>query len=165
MQRWFELHSADSRVVGSLGFEKAFGTSARADCADVAWTFKRVGFLNARVTIRRLGSQADVAVYHPKVFGGGLLQTSEGRISYWRQMNFWATEWSFTDTNGVPLVIFKPGAESQSLSNLFKSQSSVELALDEKDPTELALLVLLGWYLMVMSQEDAASAGAVAATM
>jgi hypothetical protein len=52
-RRGFELHRADEQNIGSLRFEKAFGASARGDSPHGSWTFKRVGFLNPRVTVRR----------------------------------------------------------------------------------------------------------------
>ena len=166
MHRSFELHSQDGKNVGSLRFEKALGTSARGDSLHGAWTFKRVGFLSTRVTVRKDGSDDDIAVFHPKTLGGGFVQAF-GRTLEWKQANFWGTQWSFLESDDTPLVLFKPGAETEGISNLFKTQSIVELTTKPKDPAELSLLILLGWYLIVMTKEDSSGADValLAATM
>jgi hypothetical protein len=70
----------------------------------------------------------------------------------------------FTASDGTPLVALKEGSEKGKLSDIFKLQSMVEIRPAARDLAELPLLTLLGWYLMVLRQEDtAAAAGAVAA--
>ena len=71
---------ADGKALASLRWEKALGSLARAEAADGRWTFKRVGFLRPRVTVRAEGSVADVAMLEP---GTGILQFSDGHTYHW----------------------------------------------------------------------------------
>ncbi len=87
LERWFELRAEDD-LVGSLRFETAFGTRATAQTADASWTFKRVGFLNPRVTVREAGAELDVAIYQPKFWGDGWLAFPDGRVFHWKSTNF-----------------------------------------------------------------------------
>jgi hypothetical protein len=158
-ERWFELRAGDS-LYATLRFEKAFGTLATAESADGVWTFKRVGFLNPRVTVRKVGAEANLAIYQPKFWGDGLLEFPDGRVFHWRSTNFWGTQWGFADWDGNSLFALKPGVDKPKLSDLFKTQALVEVEAQGHALAELPLLVLLGWYLMILHQDDAAAATA-----
>ena len=160
-ERWFELRSGD-HVVATLGWKTSCGTLAGAESADGHWTFKRVGFLNPRVTVRDAGSEIDLAIFWPNWLGDGRLEFAGGDVFRWQSTNFWATNWCFTDSGGTPLVAFKPGAEEAKLSDMFKQQAMVEVRPEGRAVPELPLLVLVGWYLMILRQDDTAAAGAAA---
>ncbi|KPL23063.1 MAG: hypothetical protein AMJ93_05565 [Anaerolineae bacterium SM23_84] len=159
--RWFELRAGDD-LIATLGWHTSCGSLAAAESADGRWTFKRVGFLNPRVTIREAGSELDLAVFWPRWLGDGSLEFAYRRTFRWQATDFWGTHWCFTDADGTPLVAFKPGAEKARLSDLFKNQAMVEIHPQGRDARELPILVLLGWYLMILRQEDAAAAAAAA---
>ena len=164
-ERKFELRDGN-RLLGAVSFVKSFGSLAEASMAAGDWTFKRVGFLRPRVTVRRRAQEMDLAVYQPTGWrGDGELQIAGGRIYAWKPANFWATRYDFVDTAGNALVAFKPGAEESKWSNIFKFQALVEVHASASRLEELPLLVSLGWYLMILHHEDASSAGAVVATM
>ncbi len=74
---------------------------ATAETADGTWTFKRVGFLNPRVTIRAAGSPDNLAVYQPKFWGDGTVTFADGAAFRWQPTNFWATEWAFTGASDL----------------------------------------------------------------
>lgn len=158
--RHFELRAEDE-IVATLGFETLCGSLARAQSADESWTFKRIGFFNPRVTVRKAGEEANLAVYTPRWTGReGTLEFSNGRVYRWVQANFWATRYQISDEAGNPLISFRSGAGKSKLSDLFKTQARVEIDLRGRALPELPLLVLLGWYLIVLQQEDAAAAAA-----
>jgi hypothetical protein len=161
--RWFELRTRDAEVVAALRFEQTLGTLATAESAEGRWTFKRVGFLNVRVTVREVGSQTNLAVYEPKLWGDGVLRFPDGRTYEWKAMNFWGTQWCFADAQGQVVFAFKPERDRPKLSELFKTQADVEVGPAGQGLAELALLVLLGWYLVILQQDDAAAAAAAAA--
>ena len=161
-ERWFELRAGD-QVVATLGWETSCGTLARGTTADGSWTFKRVGFLNPRVTVRQSRSEVDLAVFWPRWLGDGTLEFAYGKAYRWQSTNFWASDWMFTATDGTPLVAFKEGSREGGLSNLFKMQSLVEIHPQARDLAELPLLILLGWYLMILRQDDAAAGAAAVA--
>lgn len=154
-ERQFELRTED-RLFGNLRFEKALGTLATGSSAAGRWTFKRVGFLNPRVTIREAGANDDLGVYWPKHWSGGWLEFVKGGKFHWKATNFWGTEWGFCDVQDRLLFVLKPGVEKAKLSDLLKTQAVVEIAPQSHAHAALPLLLLLGWYLMILHQEDTA---------
>jgi len=165
LQRTFELREG-KRLLGTLSFLKSTGSLAEASMESGDWTFKRVGFLRPRVTVRCRGQETDLAVYHPNGWGSeGDLQLAADRIYAWKPANFWATKYNFVDGAGKTIVAFKPGAEENKWSDLFKFQALVEIDPSASRLEELPLLASLGWYLMILQHEDATSAGAVVAAM
>jgi len=161
LEHYFELQAGPAQLA-TLAFHSAWGTLATAETADGTWTFKRVGFLNPRVTVRAAGSPDNLAVYQPKFWGDGTLTFADGATFRWQPTNFWATEWAFTGTGDTPLVRFKSGAEKSKLSDILKTQALMELEPDESIRPYVPLLVALGMYLIILHQQDAA--GVVAAT-
>jgi hypothetical protein len=159
LERRFELRAEDD-LVATLRFETAFGTLATAQAAGASWTFKRVGFLNPRVTVREAGTELDLAIYQPKFWGDGWLVFPGGRVFHWKSTNFWGTQWGFADSYEDLLFALKPGVDKPKLSNLFKTQALVEVESQAYALPELSLLVLLGWYLVILHQDDVAAASA-----
>ncbi len=159
--RYFELRAGDD-VLATLRFETLCGSLARAESADGSWTFKRAGFFKPRVTVRKAGEEVNSAVYTPRWTGReGVLEFAGGRVFNWTQTDFWATRYQISDVAENPLVSFESGLDQSRLTDLFKTQARVAIDLRGRALPELPLLVLLGWYLIVLQKEDAA---AVAAT-
>jgi hypothetical protein len=161
-ERWFELRAGD-QVVATLGWETSCGTLARGTTADGSWTFKRVGFLNPRITVRQSGFEVDMAVFWPRWMGDGTLESASGAAFRWQSTNFWGTDWMLTASDGTPLLTLKEGSKEGRLSDMFKTQSLVEIHHEAGDVLELSVLVLIGWYLMILRQDDAAAGAAAAA--
>jgi len=162
LDRWFELRT-EHDLVATLGWETSCGTLARAVTEDESWTFKRMGFLNPRVTVRESGSEINLATFYPRWLGDGTLEFGHGRTFRWQSTNFWATNWMFTDASGTPLVTFEAGSPESRLSDIFKTQAQVEIDPEAIRAEETTLLVLVGWYLMILRRDDTA-AGAAAAS-
>jgi hypothetical protein len=161
-ERWFELRAGD-HVVATLGWETSCGTLARGNTTLGSWTFKRVGFLNPRVTVRQARSEVDIAVFWPRWLGDGTLEFASGSLFRWQSTNFWGTDWMFAANDGTPLLTLKEGSREGRLSDLFKTQSLIEIHPEAGAVPELSLLILIGWYLMILRQDDAAGAAAAAA--
>jgi hypothetical protein len=162
MERRFELRTGDL-LFASLAFTKMTGSLATATSSDGSWTFKRVGFFNPRATIRTDGADTDLGIYTPKWSGAsGILQMADGTPYHWRHANFWATKMEWTTPARSPLVTFQSGVENSRLSDMFKVQAGVSFSVEARHLKELSLLVLFGWYLVVLDHDD--SAAAVAAS-
>jgi len=161
LSRRFELR-AERSVFGSLSFRTAFGSLATAESATGSWTFKRVGFLSPRVTVRVAGSNDDLAIYWPRLRGDGWLEFPGGTRYHWQTANFWGSAWGFSDAQQGLLFVLRPGVEKPSWSDLLKTQAQVEIEQRGHDLAELPLLVMLGWYLLILQKED--SAAAISAT-
>jgi len=157
LRREHELRAGDD-VVATLKFQR--GSLADAEAAGWHWTFKRQGFWNPRVTVRTVGSETDLAVFHPRWIGGGTLEFPDGRALRLSSANFWQSEWVWQD-NEKPLLRIK------GRHGLIKANGAVEIQPEALSYPDLAMLVLLGWYLILLHAEDsaAASAGASAAVV
>lgn len=150
-----ELRAGD-QTVAVLDFERA--TLATGQTEVGTWTFKREGFWHPHVTVRPQGSEQNVAVFTPAWAGGGRLETADGHVYELGLTGFWHTEWQWRQRDEV-LVRFRRPA------GLFKSVALVDVAPGAQRLPDLSLLVLLGWYLMVLFAQDMAVAtAAVAAT-
>ena len=158
LERSFEL-SASGHALGTLHFVKAFGSLAEGRTADGAWTFKRGGFLRPHVTIRPAGSEQDIGTFRAGWGGDGELHLTDGFSARLVHTNFWHTRWAFQTPDGRPLLHFTPH------DRFFKPGAIVEIDPSGQSDPHLALLVMLGWYLMVMMAQDAAAAGGAAAAV
>ena len=98
--------------------------------------------------------------------GGGSLEIAGSGSLGWAPTNFWSTRWTFSGPRGNRLVSFDPGTENSTLSGVFKTQARVQVDAGGYSSVELALLILPGWYLVIVRQEDieAAIAATAAAT-
>ncbi len=163
MQNRFELRAGDD-LFAVLEFPKVFGSLATAITEEGRWTFKRAGFFSPRVTVRSEGSETDLAVFRPKWTGNeGTLQFPGGAAYTWKTANFWATQYLWQTESGEALILYKQGIEDARLADLFKTQARVEIQPGAQGLIELPLLVLLGWYLMILKQQDDSAVAATAA--
>jgi hypothetical protein len=153
-QREHELRAGDD-VVATLRFQR--GSLADAEAAGAHWTFKRQGFWQPRVTVRAAGSDVDLAVFHPRWVGGGTLEFPDGRALRLSSANFWQSEWLWQDAE-KPLIRFK------GRHGFIKANGAVEIQPEAIANPDLAMLVLLGWYLILLHAEDSAAATVAAAS-
>ncbi|PKL82026.1 MAG: hypothetical protein CVV24_12215 [Ignavibacteriae bacterium HGW-Ignavibacteriae-3] len=158
----FELKEGEN-VFGRLVFPKSVGSLAEAETSDGKWTFKRVGFFNTKITVRKFGEEHELAVFKPNLMAkSGSLEFSSGKKFQWHAANFWETKFELKDDAGEAIVTFQSGVDDPKLKDWFKTQARVEIHEDKKDLEELPVIVLLGWYLIIVLQMDS-SAGAVVA--
>jgi hypothetical protein len=163
LARRYELRSGDD-VYAALEFRSSMGTLAVAESAEGTWTFKRVGFLHPRVTVRLDGSEQDVAAYRPRFFGGGSIEIGSGKTFQWRSANFWSTKWGITDAADAPVMEFSQGVRGKALSDLFKTQVTVEIHWHGTPGIPLVALAALGMYLLLLQEEEASTAATVSVT-
>jgi hypothetical protein len=153
-KRKHELRAGEDPVA-TLRFQR--GSLADAEAEGHHWTFKRQGFWHPRVTVRVPGSDADVAIFRPHWAGGGVLELADGRAIRLRSANFWQSEWVWEDKD-QPLIRFK------GRHGIVKAKGAVEILPGAAGRPDVSLLVLLGWYLILLHADDASAATAVAAT-
>jgi len=144
-----ELHAGDT-LVARLDLRSIFGSLATAESADGRWTFKRVGFLQTRATIRPNGSETDSGLFRNNTWqNGGTLELTSG--SHYRvTTNFWATHLEFLRDDDTPFVTFN-------MSGVLKRSAEVVIHPIAADHGDTPLLVLFGWYLVVMLDADGAA--------
>jgi hypothetical protein len=154
MRREYQLNNGEE-LVGRLRFEKSFGSLASAEVASQDWTFKREGFLHPRVTVRTPNSDANLAVFYPSWSGGGLVEFTDGRQIHWRCNSFWRSEWAFVQGEDRRLLLFKQH------EGFLKISARLEFDPASAAAPDLPLLAALGWYLMLLTAQDAAVAVSV----
>src|SRR5687767_3448850 len=148
----YELHSGDE-LIATLRFRSSFGSFATAESADGCWTFKRVGFWQTRATIRGCGTDVDIGTFANNTWsGGGTLELPDGR-KLLATTNFWQTNFEFQTEAGETMLRFKTGG-------FVHLSAKVEIQPAATELPELALVVMLGWYLVVMMYMDAATVAA-----
>jgi hypothetical protein len=152
-RREHELRAGDD-LVATLRFQR--GSLADAEAEGDHWTFKRQGFWQPRVTVRVPGSDADVAVFRPRWAGGGTLDFADGGSVRLSSANFWQSEWVWQE-NDQPLMLFK------GRHGIVKAKGAVEIQPAAAGRPDTSLLVLLGWYLILLHADDTAAATAGAA--
>lgn len=151
----YELKFGET-LAATLDFRNAWGTFATAQSGDGVWTFKRVGFWQNRATIRVEDSEQDLAEFTNSTWRrGGTLEFVHGRI-FKATTNFWMTEMEWLREDEEPLVQFDIGG-------FFKHNADVEILPDAIGIPELPILVMFGWYLILMLYRDAAAASSAAA--
>ena len=151
--RAFELRAGEE-VVGTLSWRSRFGSLADALAADGHWTFKRTGFFDPRVSVRVHGHDTDLAMYTPRWTGDGVMESASGQRVFWKGSGFWRSRWSFSSASGERLVDFEP------CDSLLKKSASVKVTPTGLATADLSLLVLLGWYLMLLQSDDDAGVAA-----
>ena len=72
--------------------------------------------------------------------------------------SFWHSQWDWIDAQNQPLVHFK------SHQGLLKVEGEVTVEAGAMKSPDLPLLVVLGWYLLVLFARDAAESSVVVST-
>lgn len=152
----YELTAGDEQVA-TLRYRSSFGSLATAETAQDCWTFKRVGFFQTRVTVRKCGSEVDIATFKNNTWtSGGTLEFADGR-TYFASTNFWATEYEIKTGSDELLVKFRK------IGGILHASSIVEISPSFALSSEASLLVTLGWYLTILMQMDSSATTAVIA--
>jgi hypothetical protein len=156
--REYQLRGGEA-LLATLRWMKLEGSLATAEAGPRRWTFKRSGFLNPKVRIRAEGSATDVAVLSVTSVGEGVLQGPEGRTYLWSTTNFWRSEWGFSGQGGGIVYRLKPSFASRRLA------AEVEIEPAAVSLPDLELVVLLGWYLLVLMSDEAGGGPAASASL
>jgi len=148
----YELLAGDE-LAATLRFRSAVGSFATGESADGCWTFKRIGFLQTRVTIRVCGEETDIAVFRNTWSGGGELELPNGR-KVLMTTNLWQSNLEFKTESDLALLQFKS-------AGLLQPAALVEVQREAIGLPELPWMVFLGWYLIVMMNMDTAATAAI----
>lgn len=181
MKSAYELRAGEE-TLATLTWRSMGGSLATARTAEGAWTFKRSGFWQQRVTARPLDSEREVATFKPEWTGNGTLTLEGGRVYRWVSTGFWRqrSTWQgaheaeivgFSDASGFKTegkvelsVVAAALPETAQLDDLYSPLAPEALAPPSAPLAELPLLVTLGWYLIVLAAQDAAGATVAAST-
>jgi len=157
IHQFFELRLNDD-LFGTLNFPKLTGSLAEVETFDGKWSFKRIGIFHTKITIREFGNENDIAVFKPNLMASsGSLEFTNGNSFIWEAANFWATRFEFKDNSGNLLVTFRAGVDDPKLKDWFKTQARVEITELAKNLSELSIIILLGWYLIIILNMDSST--------
>jgi hypothetical protein len=148
-KREYELRSS-AELCATLKWQRPLGSLATGESADGIWTFKRLGFLRPRVNIRAEGSIESYALYEAGWAGGGRLLFPDAHGYFWRQRSFWHNEWAFESERGDVVCQFRAGI------SVFRQKTQLSIIGRKNNIPDLSLLAILGLYLMILSNDDAA---------
>ena len=157
--RYHELRS-DGSLYATLKWKKMFGSLAVVECSEGRFTFKRAGFLRPYVTVRGEDSEGDLAtmrfrsgsVMMNTAFGlSGALEFETGPRFAFNRLSFWKSRWAFADENGTPLATFDRKMKG-------KPTASVTINCDFRHIPYLHILLVLGWYVIILDYEEAEAA-------
>ena len=150
LNKYFELLSGED-LVGSLRWEKSFGSLAAAEASERQWTFKRGGFLRPHVTVREADSTETIALFEANWGGTGSVQYRGGQPIRWVSSGFWRSRWMWLSDSGAEIAAFS------SDHKFMKTEGRLEVSAHGAEVPELPLLALLGWYLLILAAEDTAA--------
>ena len=146
--RKFEL-SSPTGLHGRLEFQKLAGSLALGTTARGSWSFKRQGMLKSHVSVCLAGSDEPFATYEPHFSGQkGSLKYAGGQFLEFRATNFFNTEWQWITPAGDGLIGFRQ-------KGMLKPHALVYLGEDALQRVDLDLLLLLGFYVLILLQQDA----------
>lgn len=151
---------ADGVVHASLRFDNLFGSRAVAETVDRRWTFKRNGFFNTWIGVRKAGSETDIAAMRRKGWSGAEVTLLHGPKFVWRRTKRVRGEWGLYDIRDrlILSALFR--------RKFFKVEGSVTIETAGRKIEELPLLMLLCWYWLVLRDlDEQSSAGAVVVAM
>ncbi|MGD8760137.1 MAG: hypothetical protein PVJ07_07770, partial [Anaerolineales bacterium] len=146
----FKLRSGED-LVGEMYWTEWLSDRAVAECADGCWHMDRPDFFRHRVVVREQGTGKDIAIFEKNWFGEGRLIFADGHSYEWfRTKAFW-NHWALATAEDE--VVF----EIRDATRWFKHQADVVLHSAAEVEKELPLLILIGWYLVVMAIQDSAA--------
>lgn len=161
-----EHEDAEGEQIGSLRWEKRWGSLAIADSATGRWTFKRQGFLRPVVTARKITEpDKDLAKLHFNLNGSGtlVLLNSKQQTFKWSRKGILRPEFKLTSTDKGKktnlLARFKP------YSKITKLEADIRLEQEAFLINELDFLILIGAYLLVLMRYDDETEGAATAAI
>jgi hypothetical protein len=157
----FQL-SAGDRTFATLEWKKGTETVAQVSSVHGPWTLRRRGFLAPAIVVRDSVQGTELAALSVR-WRESLVHLAGGPTFRWVDSGFWSPRWKFIDEQGAPVIQFEPrqghgrGLERGLLS----------FGPGAQPTPELLLLLVLGWYFVVLvwAEQEGESIGAFVTTM
>ena len=146
----FEL-SGPAGVYARLELKKLASSRAHGISSRATFAFERQGLLKSHISIRLADSPQPLAIYEPNFTGQkGLLKYSGGQLAEFQATNFFKTEWQWLTPSGDGLIGFR-------LKGTGKPNATVFIGDDGLPRVDLDLLLLLGFYVLLLVREESPS--------
>jgi hypothetical protein len=152
--RWTRVHgpphtfqlSAGDTAIARLVWSRPHGSLAIAETADGRWSLKRAGFLHAHLTVRREGSDKDVARL-VAAWRDHRIELSGGEAFDLKRASMLVPAWTVLDARtGGELVHIEPVREGRQLEG-----GIYEVAPAARTLAALPLVLALSWYFVVLA--------------
>lgn len=141
----FQLLAGDD-VIAELSWSKPHGSLALGATTEGRWTFKRTGFMHVHLTVRREGSEKDVARL-VAAWKGHRIELSTGEAFELQHASMLVPAWTIlTAPDGDELVHIEPVPQGRKLEG-----GICELTPAARTLPALPLLLLFSWYFVVLS--------------
>jgi hypothetical protein len=140
------------QTLATLQWQSSLAMRAIALIGAQAFYLDRLGWLNSRIEIRTgTDKQGDLIATFKNGWTSynGTLAFETGRHFEWKNTHLWNSHWIWTTTDGGELMKFTPATK---VSRLTRSESTIALYPPAADFPEVALLTVVGWYLMLISE-------------
>lgn len=142
--------SGDGGVVASLAFPDASDTLAVLKTAEGSWTIKHLGLLNPITTLRESGQKANLAVFHSHALRHDKLEFADGAVFDWIALHDHKPGGAFLDIEGKPMVRIHGVPPPEPADDADLESGLVELGQAPVTPGRHAILVAMGWYLLLL---------------
>ena len=124
-------------------WRSAFKATALGGAAEGEWRFSLEGFIFRQwINVIPVGAEKPVGVFQAGPSFNGVLELQGGRSYYW-DSNFWLTNWIWSDGDGNEIL--RVGRDLSLVA-----QGPLEIAPDMLANSDVPLLSILGWYLIVL---------------
>lgn len=153
--RHYEL-TLGNAVYADMRWDSAFGSRAIGSAAEGQWAIARAGVLHQTITAHQLNRGVDSATLQYCRYGVSSLQLMDGMVYHRSATGQRLREQGFF-TAGGELVC---GWTLR--TNWTHLEAGVRIAPGQEQCRDLSLLVLLGWYCLVMEYDDDTEAAAAA---
>ncbi len=158
MVRYHEFR-IDGQLYATLRWNKMYGSLATAVCRAGRFTFKRTGFLRPSITVRREDSDSNLAVM---TFEGsaivntlavvrGRVDFESGEVFTFKKVGLRKPRWAFYTRSGISLIEFL---------KIRAGKPRVQIVIKEeyRRIPYVHILLVLGWYAIVLDYEEGESA-------
>lgn len=152
--RTYQLKQGDD-VVGSLQWQKGWGSLVLGETRAGSWSFKRVGFFTTKVSVRVPGSEQEIAAFYPSLMSGGRVEFSDGRAWGLHTQGLFNQQYELTNSSGQPELTLRPTRKG----------AVVIFGETARDERTIGLLSLLLWHVTLLANEDATSTAVLVAAI
>ena len=148
-KNYYELRHG-ATALGSLAWNKS---GVEGEVGGKRWLFAKEGFFRPRLLVRQEGAAAPIATLEVGIMGSGQLSFVDGPSYRWAQRGMFSNTWGFDDDSKQTAVSFRL------TSGLLTTGATAVVGEKHAAHEHAPLLLLLGWYVLVLYAEDAAPTG------
>lgn len=146
----YELR-ANNELFGTFQWD-SFRQRASGEVVGERLAIQGKGFTQRKIMASSAETNAETGQMR-RTWNGGVLTLANGRQYQWNNISFWKGAWSWLNQDNQAVMTFKPGKQVV---------LPVEASHAEED---LPILMLLGWYMMLLQESETAATVATIASM